>query len=175
VLDLELFTHAHRDVAGDDLNGGRDDRPPGRHWPSNRNERRDGWRLAEALLPPLLPSTGACHRAPAPSRCFASRPPVARVAHSAGALKHVGRRWDTYHLPPLSRGETAQYIAHLLRRAGTELPLFEPAAVEAIFQATGALPRRINGLAHHTLLAAAVAKAKIATADHVQVAIPEVA
>ena len=38
-----------------------------------------------------------------------------------------------YHLPPLSRDETAQYIAHLLRRAGTELPLFEPAAVEAIF------------------------------------------
>ena len=80
-----------------------------------------------------------------------------------------------YHLPPLSRDETAQYLTHLLRRAGTELPLFEPAAVEAIFQATGGLPRRVNGLAHHTLLAAAVAKAKVATADHVQVAITEVA
>jgi general secretion pathway protein A len=80
-----------------------------------------------------------------------------------------------YHLPPLSRDETAQYLMHLLRRAGTELPLFEPAAVESIFQATGGLPRRVNGLAHHTLLAAAVAKAKVATADHVQAAIPEVA
>jgi type II secretory pathway predicted ATPase ExeA len=80
-----------------------------------------------------------------------------------------------YHLPPLSRDETGQYVAHLLRRAGTELPLFEPAAIEAIFQATGGLPRRINGLAHHTLLAAAVAKAKVAIADHVQVALSEVA
>lgn len=79
-----------------------------------------------------------------------------------------------YQLPPLARDETTHYIAHLLRRAGTELPLFEPAAVEAIFQATGGLPRRVNLLAHHTLLAAAVAKAKVATADHVQAAIPEV-
>jgi len=79
-----------------------------------------------------------------------------------------------YQLPPLSREETGQYLSHLLRRAGTELPLFEPAAVEAIFQATGGLPRRINRLAHHTLLAAAVAKAKVATADHVAAAIAEV-
>jgi general secretion pathway protein A len=79
-----------------------------------------------------------------------------------------------YHLPPLTREETAAYVCHLLRRAGTELPLFEPAAIEAIFQATGGLPRRINGLAHHTLLAAALGKAKVATADHVQAAIPEV-
>ena len=79
-----------------------------------------------------------------------------------------------YHLPPLTREEAAAYITHLLRRAGTELPLFEPAAVEAIFQASGGLPRRVNGLAHHTLLAAAVAKAKVATADHVQTAVAEV-
>ena len=79
-----------------------------------------------------------------------------------------------YQLPPLSREETAHYLSHLLRRAGTELPLFEPAAVEAIFQATGGLARRINRLAHHTLLAAAVAKAKVATADHVAVAAAEV-
>jgi type II secretory pathway predicted ATPase ExeA len=95
---------------------------------------------------------------------------VAMAVHEALSQRIVVR----YHLPPLSREETALYLTHLLRRAGTELPLFEPAAVEAIFQATGGLPRRINGLAHHTLLAAAVAKAKIATADHVQAAISEV-
>jgi type II secretory pathway predicted ATPase ExeA len=94
---------------------------------------------------------------------------VAMAVHEALRQRIVVR----YHLPPLSREETAQYLTHLLRRAGTELPLFEPAAVEAIFQATGGLPRRINGLAHHTLLAAAVAKAKIATADHGQAAISE--
>lgn len=96
---------------------------------------------------------------------------LAMAVHEALSQRIVVR----YHLPALSRDETTQYVTHLLRRAGTELPLFEPAAIEAIFQATGGLPRRINGLAHHTLLAAAVAKVKVATADHVQVAITEVA
>jgi general secretion pathway protein A len=95
---------------------------------------------------------------------------VGMAVHEALSQRIVVR----YHLPPLTREDTAAYLSHLLRRAGTELPLFEPAAVEAIFQATGGLPRRINGLAHHTLLAAAVAKAKVATADHVQTAIAEV-
>jgi general secretion pathway protein A len=79
-----------------------------------------------------------------------------------------------YHLPPLSRDETGAYLTHLLRRAGTELPLFEPAAVEAIFQSSQGLPRKINQLAHHSLVAAAVAKAKAVNADHVAAALPEV-
>jgi type II secretory pathway predicted ATPase ExeA len=79
-----------------------------------------------------------------------------------------------YHLPPLTRDETGAYLTHLLRRAGTGRPLFEPAAVEAIFQACKGLPRKINLLAHHTLIAAALAKAKSATADHVAAALTEV-
>jgi type II secretory pathway predicted ATPase ExeA len=79
-----------------------------------------------------------------------------------------------YHLAPLTRDETGAYLTHLLRRAGTELPLFEPAAVEAIFQATKGLPRKINQLAHHGLIAAAVAKARAVTADHIAAALPEV-
>lgn len=79
-----------------------------------------------------------------------------------------------YHLPPLGRDEVSAYITHLLRRAGTELPLFEPAAIEAIFQASQGVPRKINGLAHHGLIAAAIAKAKTVTADHVAAALTEV-
>jgi general secretion pathway protein A len=79
-----------------------------------------------------------------------------------------------YHLSPLTRDETFAYLTHLLRRAGTELPLFEPAAVEAIFQASKGLPRRVNGIAHHGLIAAAVAKAKTVTADHIAAALVEV-
>lgn len=80
-----------------------------------------------------------------------------------------------YHLPALSRDEIPAYLAHRLQRAGTELALFEPAAHEALFQATGGLPRKVNGLAHHALLAAALARAKTVSADHVQAALPEVA
>ena len=80
-----------------------------------------------------------------------------------------------YHLGPLANAEVGDYLTHLLRRAGTELPLFEPAAVEAIAQAMLGLPRRVSLLAHHTLLAAAVAKAKSASIEHVNAALPEVA
>ena len=45
-----------------------------------------------------------------------------------------------FHLPPLTRDELSEYISHLLRRAGTELPVFEPAAIETIFQALPGLP-----------------------------------
>jgi type II secretory pathway predicted ATPase ExeA len=79
-----------------------------------------------------------------------------------------------YHLGGMTREEVGPYLAHLLHLAGTELPLFEPQAVEALFQATQGLPRKINLLAHHAMLAAAVAKSKTISADHVQAAMPEV-
>ncbi len=79
-----------------------------------------------------------------------------------------------HHITGLTREELPQYLAHLLRLAGIEVPLFEPPAIEAIYQATQGLPRKVNLLAHHTLNAAALARAKIATAEHVRAALPEV-
>ena len=79
-----------------------------------------------------------------------------------------------YHVAGLGRDEIGPYLVHLLRLAGTELPLLEPAAIEAVFQATQGLPRKVNLLAHHALLAAALARAKVATAEHVQAALAEV-
>jgi type II secretory pathway predicted ATPase ExeA len=75
----------------------------------------------------------------------------------------------------LTREELTGYLAHRLRLASVEIPLFDPSAEEAMYQATGGLPRKINLLAHHTLLAAALTRAKLATADHVQAALPEIA
>lgn len=80
-----------------------------------------------------------------------------------------------YHFSGLSRDELPAYLTHRLRLTGTELPLFEPAAQEAIFQATAGLPRKVNLLAHHALMAAALARAKSVAADHVQAALAEVA
>jgi type II secretory pathway predicted ATPase ExeA len=92
------------------------------------------------------------------------------AAHEALSQRIVVRA----NVSGLGRDELELYVAHLLRRAGTELPLFEPAALEAIFQATSGLPRRINQLCHFALLAAAMAKAKVATAEHVTAALPEI-
>jgi type II secretory pathway predicted ATPase ExeA len=79
-----------------------------------------------------------------------------------------------HHLGGLGRDELAQYLAHLLRLAGTELPLFEASGLEAIYQATNGLPRKVNLLAHHALMAAALAKKQAVTAEHVQAALPEI-
>ena len=79
-----------------------------------------------------------------------------------------------HHLAGLTREELPVYLQHLLRLAGTELPLFDGSAVEALYQATNGLPRKVNLLAHHALLATTLMKAKSATAEHIQAALSEV-
>ena len=78
-----------------------------------------------------------------------------------------------YHLGGMTRQELPEYLAHRLRAAACELPLFEPAAIEAIFQATQALPRKVNRLAHYALTSAAIARARSVTDEHVQGALQE--
>jgi general secretion pathway protein A len=68
------------------------------------------------------------------------------AVHEALAQRIVIR----HHMAALTREELSAYLAHRLRLAGAEHPLFDPAAEEALFQATSGLPRKINLLAHHT-------------------------
>jgi len=79
-----------------------------------------------------------------------------------------------YHLGGLARDELSEYLDHRLRLAGTSLPLFEPAAVHSLYQATHGLPRKVNRIAHYALSAAALAKARQISAEHVQSAVEEV-
>ena len=78
-----------------------------------------------------------------------------------------------HHLTGLTREELPAYLAHHLKLAGTEQPIFEPAAVEATFQATNGLPRRVNLLAHHALLAAAASRARTVGIEAIQTAVAE--
>jgi putative secretion ATPase (PEP-CTERM system associated) len=60
----------------------------------------------------------------------------------------------TCHIGPLDQDETQHYIEHRLKCAGsTGKPSFEPAVFEAIFKASGGIPRRINSIADRLLLA----------------------
>lgn len=93
------------------------------------------------------------------------------AAHEALGQRIVVR----YHLPGLSREEVSGYLAHRLRLAGCELPLFEAAAQEAIYQATNGMPRKVNLLCHHALMAAGLAKTQQVTTEHLQAALAEVA
>lgn len=74
----------------------------------------------------------------------------------------------------LTSDEVSRYIAHLLARAGTQMPLFEPQALHAIYQATAGLPRKVNLLAQYALVAAALAGSRTATAAHVEAAMAEI-
>ncbi len=62
---------------------------------------------------------------------------------------------------------------HRLHLAGCELPLFEPSAAEALFQASRGLPRQINRIAHYALSATALDDARTVTVEHLQTAVEE--
>jgi type II secretory pathway predicted ATPase ExeA len=56
-------------------------------------------------------------------------------------------------LSPLDRHETAYYVYESLKQAGAETELFDPPALDAIFAATGGVPREIGRLCELSLLA----------------------
>ncbi len=102
--------------------------------------------------------------------------PELRRRMSMAALDALAQRVVVRaHVRGLTREEMGPYLAHRLHLAASDVPLFEPPTVEAIFQASSGLPRKANGLAHHALFAAAIAKAKSVTTEHVQAAMQEVA
>ncbi len=95
---------------------------------------------------------------------------LAMAVHESLAQRIIVR----YHLAGLKREELPQYLTHRLRLAGCELPLFEPTAIEALFQATQGMPRNVNRLAHYALTSAAIDKARTVTTEHVQTAREEI-
>ena len=78
-----------------------------------------------------------------------------------------------HRFPGLEREETAAYLAHRLELAGCARALFEPAAVEALYQASRGLLRPTDRIAHYALLAAALDKAPGVSPAHVERAVPE--
>lgn len=78
-----------------------------------------------------------------------------------------------YHIAGLTREELPLYLQHRLELAGTQMELFEPPALEAVFQATNGLPRKVNLLAHLALNIAALQGTQAVPAEHIQMAVEE--
>jgi general secretion pathway protein A len=78
------------------------------------------------------------------------------------------------HLEGLDRDGMKQYIDHHLKLAGVNPGLFEDAAVTAVHQGAGGLPRKANHLARGALIAAANQKNQIVTPEHVRLAATEI-
>ena len=73
----------------------------------------------------------------------------------------------------LERDEIEPCLQHRLRLAGCELPLFRPAAIEALFPASRGLPRMVSRIAHYALAAAAGDRDREVSAAHVERALDE--
>lgn len=73
-----------------------------------------------------------------------------------------------YHLQPLSREETQNYITHRLSVAGGQNNVFKKAAVTALYETSGGIPRLINLIADRSLLNVFNEKTKHANANHVR-------
>lgn len=61
-----------------------------------------------------------------------------------------------YHLTPLALSETQSYIHHRLKVAGLDGQVFSPAAIKAVYDITGGIPRLINSICDRALLGAYV-------------------
>jgi type II secretory pathway predicted ATPase ExeA len=57
-----------------------------------------------------------------------------------------------FHLGPLDENETGEYVAHRMRVAGREEPLFDEGALAALYAQSGGVPRRINIIAANALV-----------------------
>jgi general secretion pathway protein A len=76
-----------------------------------------------------------------------------KLAHDS--LRQLAQRvTGRYHLEPLSREETFDYIDHRLRVAGALTEIFDAAAKKEIFRLSGGVPRIINVICDRALLGA---------------------
>lgn len=72
-----------------------------------------------------------------------------------------------YRLEPLTARETTEYINHRTSVAGGLRPLFTAAAIRRIHELSGGIPRLVNHLASHAMLAAFVDRDREVDARHV--------
>ncbi|MDJ0907276.1 MAG: AAA family ATPase [Woeseiaceae bacterium] len=81
--------------------------------------------------------------------------PELRELLARNDLRQLAQRiTGRYHLEPLSRDETAQYIEHRMKVAGALNEVFEPAAKREAFRLSQGVPRLINVICDRALLGA---------------------
>ena len=79
-----------------------------------------------------------------------------------------------FHLLPLAKTDVANYVNHRLHHAGANRAIFDNAAMGTLFKLTKGVPRLINLICHHALLAAYATGAKTVSAKLVKKAAKEI-
>lgn len=96
------------------------------------------------------------------------QPELRQVLGARGMRQIAQRITARYHLVPLSRAETADYIRHRLAVAGCTQELFTAGALRLIYRYSGGVPRLINNLCDRALLGAYATDRRRATAGIVR-------
>jgi general secretion pathway protein A len=82
------------------------------------------------------------------------QPELSRLLEQKRLRQLAQRITARYHLAPLTRGETVEYIRHRLAVSGCPAPLFTPGALAAVHRLSGGVPRLINIICDRALLGA---------------------
>ena len=91
-----------------------------------------------------------------------------RVASLAPLAQQVARE---AHLASLTREETHAYVQTRLKKAGLKRPLFDKAALDALYGASNGIPREMNNICDIALLLGFDALAESITADQIDKAV----
>lgn len=114
---------------------------------------------AEALIDLRLLVSSALDDDPPLKVVLAGQEPLRQTLRQSGHTDLANRIAVRFHISPLSRDETADYIGFQLKRAGGSDKLFEDPVKRLIHDYTGGVPRQINNLATACLLQGATLKA----------------
>jgi general secretion pathway protein A len=79
-----------------------------------------------------------------------------------------------FHLLPLEKTDVANYVNHRLHHAGANRAIFENSAMTTLFKLTQGVPRLINLICHHAMLAAYATGTKTVSAKLVKAAAVEI-
>ncbi len=86
--------------------------------------------------------------------CILGQPELRERFGQAGMRQLEQRLFRRFHLPALSREQTAEYIRHRLGVAGGQEDLFTPEAIDSIHAAARGIPRTINQICDNAMLSA---------------------
>lgn len=85
------------------------------------------------------------------------------------ALESLAQRVTVrFRLHGFDRDTTRAYLEHRLAVAGADRPIFTEPAIEALFNASQGIMRKIDAIAGHALAAAAMQHARLVDIDHVR-------
>ena len=105
---------------------------------------------------------------------LAGQPELKDTLESAGLKQLLQRVRLRFHIGPLDRNETQQYIEHRLTVGGRDSKtLFEESSFEVIHRYAGGIPRLVNTLCDTALLCAFADEKKSISGDDIMTAVTE--